>query len=53
MRNKRPAAFAGLIAVAATSLAVVLSGTPAVGAKDGHDHAAACGCDHGQAGRLA
>ena len=30
MRNKRSAACGGLIAVAATSLAVVLSGTPAV-----------------------
>jgi hypothetical protein len=39
MRNTRPAAFAGLIAVAATSLAVVLSGTPDVRAHDGHDHA--------------
>jgi len=36
MRNTRPAALTGLIAVAATSLAVVLSGTPAVSANDGH-----------------
>ena len=48
MRHKHPAAIAGLIAVAATSLVVVLSGTPAVRAKDGH----ADGCDHGQTGRL-
>ena len=41
MRNKRSAACGGLIAVAATSLAVVLSGTPAVRAEEGHDHAAA------------
>ncbi len=41
MRNKRSAACGGLIAVGATSLAVVLSGTPAVRAEEGHYHAAA------------
>jgi hypothetical protein len=36
MRSTRSAAFAGLVAVAATSLAVALSGSPAVHAQDRH-----------------